>query len=418
MPVFEYKALTADGKTVNGIVDAESPKLARSKLRKQGIFPTDVEEQGERRKVAGGAVVAGPSLLSRDVDLKKYFERVTLQDVAVMSRQMATLVGAGIPIDQSLTVLSQQVENEKLKVIMSQIREKVNEGTSLADAMRQHPKVFNELYVNMVSAGEASGALDLVLNRLADYTESQLALKNKVVGALTYPALMLVVSFALVTFLFVAVIPKIGKLFEDMNATLPLITRILIGASNFVVSFWWLMILAVAGVIYGFRRWSTSEEGKRSYHRIMLKLPIFGRLVRMISISRFASTLSALLKSGVPLLVSMRIVANVVDNVILAQVLADARDNISEGQSIAEPLRRSGEFPPLVTHMIAIGEKTGELESMLQKVADAYENQIQAMVTALTSLLEPLMIMFMGGMVGFIALSIIKPMLELNSAIR
>lgn len=413
MPVYEYKGLTGDGRSVNGIVDADTPKVARSKLRKEGIFPTDIEEQGKGRQGTG----AGSSVLSRDVDVKKYFQRVSLQDVAVMSRQLATLVGAGIPIDQSLMVLSQQVENEKLKVILSQLREKVNEGSGLANAMRAHPKIFSELYINMVAAGEASGALDLVLNRLADYTEDQLKLKNKVVGALTYPALMFCVSLALVIFLFTSVIPKIGRLFQNMGATLPLVTRILIGVSNFMVSYWWLIILIIGGTVWGVRRYISTEKGKENFHRLQLKLPLVGRLVRMVSIARFASTLSALLKSGVPLLISMRIVSNVVDNVVLAKVLADARDNISEGQSIAEPLRRSGEFPPLVTHMIAIGEKTGELENMLLKVSDSYESQVEAMVTAMTSLLEPLMIMFMGGMVGFIALSIIKPMLALNSAI-
>ena len=415
MPVFEYKGLTADGRAVSGIVDADTPKVARSKLRKQGVFPTDMVAQGkEAAKKAGGG---GASLLSKDVDFKKYLQRVTLQDVAVMSRQLSTLVGSGVPIDQSLQVLSQQIENEKLQVVISQLREKVNEGSSLANAMRGHKDIFTELYINMIAAGEASGSLDLVLERLADYTEAQLALKNKVVGALTYPALMFAVSLLLVVFLFIAVIPKIGKLFTDMGATLPLVTRILIGFSNFLVSYWWLMILVVGLAVYLFRRWQRTEDGRRKWDTFMLKVPILGKLIRMVSISRFASTLGALLRSGVPLLSAMHIVSKVVDNVVISSVLSDARENISEGASIAEPLRRSGEFPPMVTHMIAIGEKTGELEKMLGKVSESYENQVDGMVTAMTSLLEPLMIMFMGGMVGFIALSIIKPMLELNSAI-
>lgn len=413
MPVYEYKGLTADGKNVSGIVDADTPKVARSKLRKEGVFPTDISQQGETSKSSG----EGSSLLSKEVDFAKYFERVTLQDVAVMSRQLATLVGANIPIDQSLQVLSEQVENEKLQVMLSQLREKVNEGSNLADAMGLYPKIFTDLYVNMVRAGEASGSLDLVLDRLADYTEGQLKLKNKVVGALTYPALMFSVSMLLVIFLFVAVIPKIGKLFDDMGATLPFVTRVLIGTSNFIVSYWWLMVLVIGGVIYGVRRYINTEKGRRKFHTIQLKIPVLGKLIRMVSIARFASTLSALLRSGVPLLVSMNIVSRVVNNVVLSDVLESARENISEGQSIADPLRRSGEFPPMVTHMIAIGEKTGELEGMLNKVSESYEGQVDASVTALTSLLEPLMIMFMGGMVGFIALSIIKPMLELNKAI-
>lgn len=414
MAVFEYKGVTADGKSVSGIVDAETFKLARAKLKKQGVFPTDLSEEGGKRKPGG----AGTSALSRDVDIRKRFSRVTIEDVAVMSRQLATLVGAGIPIDQSLAALSEQVENERLKVILSQIREKVNQGISLAEAMRAHPGAFSELYINMVSAGEASGALDLVLSRLADYTESQQRLRNKLIGTLTYPVIMMMVSMGLVGFLFIKVIPKIAKLFDQMKASLPLPTRVLIASSRFTADYWWLLLIVFGGLAYVGYRWIQTQAGRRKFDGFLLRMPIFGRLFRMVAIARFASTLSALLKSGVPLLVAMKIVSKVVDNVVISEILDSARSNISEGQSVAEPLRRSGEFPPLVTHMIAIGERTGELEAMLGKVSDSYENQVDAAITALTSLLEPVMILMMGGIVAFIAVSILLPMLQLNSFIK
>jgi general secretion pathway protein F len=291
----------------------------------------------------------------------------------------------------------------------------VNEGASLADALAQHPRVFGGLYVNMIRAGETSGALEIVLVRLADFTQSQARLRSKIIGTMAYPALMMLIGCGVLGILFTVVIPKVLKLFEDTKASLPWTTRILIGFTGFVTQWWWAILAVVAGGIWGFVRWKRTAEGKARWHRFVLTVPVFGRLVRIIAIGRFARTLSTLLKSGVPLLTAMDIVKNVVGNVRLAEVIEQARDAIREGESIAAPLKRSGEFPPLVHHMVAVGERSGALEEMLANVASAYEDQVDTTVTALTSLLEPIMIVAMGGVVGFIVFSVLMPILQINT---
>ncbi len=409
MAVYEYKALSADGHAVSGIVDAESPKAARGKLRKQGLFPTDILE---------GKGVPRVAALSRDVDVKKYLVRVTGRDISLMTRQLATLVGAGVPLIESLTTLTEQVENEKLRRIVTEVRGMVNEGSTLANALKEHATVFSDLYVNMVAAGEQSGALDAVLLRLADYTESQVRLRSKVIGALTYPMIMVFVSFALMGFLFAVVIPKITKIFADMKVALPLVTRVLIAISHFSATYWWVVLIVAAGTGYGLRRYIKSENGRERYDRLILRVPVFGPLLRMVALSRFASTLATLLHSGVPLLNAMHIVRNIVNNVIIADAIDQARVSIQEGHSVAEPLKQSGEFPPLATHMIAIGERSGQLEPMLQKVSEAYEERVEAMISTMTTLLEPVLIVTMGGVTAFIALSILLPMLQITQSIR
>jgi general secretion pathway protein F len=267
----------------------------------------------------------------------------------------------------------------------------------------------------MIRAGESSGALDVVLVRLADFTEGQAQLRNKIIGAMLYPAIMVVVGIAIVGILFVVVIPKVTKIFEDMNVALPWTTRILIGLSTFARDDWYVLLVLVPALAFGVRRWLRSTRGRRWWDRTQLRAPVFGELVRMLAISRFARTLSTLLASGVPLLTAMDIVRNIVSNSLLAETIDDARDAIREGESIAAPLKRSGQFPPLVYHMIAIGERSGQLEEMLQNVAKSYESQVELRVAALTSLLEPVMIVLMGGGVAFIVFSILMPIMQLNT---
>lgn len=408
MAVYEYKALTAEGKAVNGIIDADNPKTARQKLRKQGIFPTDVYEGRGAKNVN----------LSREVDFKKYLTRVKQEDVAILTRQLATLVAAGVPLIESLTAVTEQLENEKLKIIMTEVREKVNQGTSLADAMRGHPKIFTDLYVNMIAAGEQSGAIDRVLLQLADYAESSMELRGKVVGALTYPFIMMGVSSALIGLLFVFVIPKITRIFEGMKITLPITTRILIAVSTFTVNYWYLVIIFGVALIVGGLRYFRTPSGSLLYDKYTLRTPIFGKLLRMVALSRFSHTLGTLLKSGVPLLNALKIVRNIVNNQVIARAIDEARDSIQEGHSIAEPLKKSGEFPALATHMIAIGERSGQLEAMLFKVSESYNQQVDRMVNTMTTLLQPVMILLMGGIVFFIALSILLPMLQITQSIR
>ncbi len=434
MPVFEYKGLSTGGKAVSGMVDADSARAARTKLRKDGVFPTELKEQRgsgksapapKPRKKGNGKAGNGEAeepakkvSLNMEVDFGRYFQRIKIGDVAITTRQLATLVGAGIPIVEALAAVADQTDNDKFRVVLTEIKEKVNEGSSLAEALRAYPKVFSELFRNMVAAGEQSGTLEVVLSKLADYTEGQVALRSKIIGALVYPAIMATVGLGLVSFLMIAVVPKIAKIFDDMGATLPLITRMLIGMSNFVAGYWFLVLPAVVGLAFLVRWWVGKPEGRLFVDTWSLKLPIFGKLFLLVAVARFASTLSTLLSSGVPILTSMKIVRAVVDNVVLQDVLEQVRESVSEGQSIAIPLRKSEQFPPLVTHMIAIGERTGELEQMLARVAESYEQQVDRTVGMLTTLLEPVMILVMGGGVGFIALSVLLPMLNISQVVR
>ncbi|HSM92736.1 MAG TPA: type II secretion system inner membrane protein GspF [Anaeromyxobacteraceae bacterium] len=405
MPVFQYKALDAAGKTVQGLKEADSPKTLRAVLKRDGVFLTEVLGAQEQKAQA-----------ARDVSVKRVIlGRVSATDLAIMTRQFAVLVGAGIPLVESLGALIEQIDHEKLKRILSDVKQRVNEGASLADALAAHPKVFATLYVNMVRAGESSGALDVVLVRLADFTESQARLRSKILGTMAYPAFMMIIGTVVLGVLFAVVIPKIVKIFDDSRVALPWYTRVLINISSFVSQWWWALALAAVAAAWSFLRWRAKPEGRARWDRFVLTIPVFGKLVRIIAIGRFARTLSTLLKSGVPLLTAMDIVRNIVGNTRLSEVIEQARDAIREGESIAAPLKRSGEFPPLVHHMVAVGERSGSLEEMLGNVAKAYEDQVDTTISALTSLLEPLMIIAMGGVVGFIVVSVLMPILQLNT---
>ena len=405
MPIFEYIGIDSKGKRASGTVDAENERAARMKLRRMGVFPTSLGVEGAAKQKVG---------LGMRIDVGKYLQRVKIQDVAIMTRQLATLVAAKIPLVDALTALVDQIDNPKLKNIISRVRERVVEGGKLSDALKGYPKVFSELYVNMINAGENSGALDIVLLRLADFTEGQTRLRSRVIGAMIYPVIMSIVGVALMVMLLVYVIPKVTMIFEDVNATLPVPTRILMSISNLLSQRWYVLLVLIPVVFYGIRRLLRTPKGRAWWDRKVLTLPLFGSLNRMIVIARFSRTLSTLLASGVPLLTSFDIVRNIVTNTTLRAVVEQTRDNVREGASIADPLRRSGQFPPLVTHMIAIGERTGELERMLERVADAYDAQVDNRLSTLTTLLEPIMILVMAGVVSFIVISILLPILQLN----
>ncbi|HET7753874.1 MAG TPA: type II secretion system inner membrane protein GspF [Anaeromyxobacteraceae bacterium] len=404
MPVFEFKALDQSGRSKQGLREAESARTLRSALRRDGLFLTEVLGQKEAAAAA-----------RREVSVRRVLGRISADDVAITTRQLAVLVGAGIPLVEALSALVDQVDHERMKRVISDVKQRVNEGASLADAMGAHPKAFSTLYVNMIRAGESSGALEAVLVRLADFTESQARLRSKVLGTLTYPAAMLLIGATIMAILFTVVIPKITRIFEDAQVSLPWTTRGLIAFSTFIHDFWWLVLLLIAGAIVLFLRWKKTPSGRAAWDAWVLQAPIFGPLVRQIAIARFARTLSTLLRSGVPLLTSLDIVRNIVGNVRLAGVVEEARNAIQEGESIAAPLKRSGEFPPLVYHMVSIGERSGALEEMLTNVAAAYESQVDTRVGALTSLLEPLMIVAMGVGVAFIVFSILMPILQINN---
>jgi general secretion pathway protein F len=343
---------------------------------------------------------------------------VSPQDLATLTTQMSTLVGANIPMVEALAALAEQTENPKLKGILTEVGSKVNEGATLARALRAHPGVFDDLFVNMVDAGEQSGALELVMERLAAYTEASVALRGKLISAVTYPILMMVVSSGLVLGLFTFVIPRIKRIFDSFGKELPILTRFLFGMSNLVTQHYFLLAVVVLGTGFGVAWWIRSPRGRAWWHRRQLTLPVFGPLNRTVAVSRFCRTLGTLLVSGVPILTALAIVKTVVGNDVIAAAVEGAGKNIAEGQSIAIPLKQSGEFPPIVTHMITIGEKTGELEGMLTKVADAYDAEVENTVNSLTSLLTPILTIFMGLVVATIALGILLPMLQLASAVH
>lgn len=408
MPVYEYTALDAGGKKHRGIIDADSRAAARQKIRAGGHYPVTIEESSARPSKAK----------ARSISLFGEGGRVKQQEIHVVTRQLATLLGAGIPLVPALDGLIEQVENPTMKKIIAQIKETVNEGNSLTSALGDHPRLFSTIYVNMVRAGEASGSLAVVLERLAEFGENQEAMKARVRAALMYPIFMAVVGslvlFGLVTF----IVPNITKVFDEMEQALPLPTVLLIGASDFFRSFWWLVLLAIAGSALLFNQVVKTPRGREVYDRLKLRLPLFGPLNLRIASARFGRTLGSLLQSGVPLLSSLQIVRNIVNNVLLAEIIDQAAEDIGKGRNLSQSLRQSKYFPPMLVQMISVGEQSGALEKMLGKAAEAYEREVESKVMALTSMIEPIMILAMGGVVSFIVISILLPIFEMNQLIR
>ena len=411
MPVFEFRGFDGAGKAIKGVRDSDSAKALRSLLKREGILATDVKESGKSE--TGGK---SGGVLGKEVNLT-FLQRVSTEDIGITTRQLATLLQAGVPMVDSLNALIDQTENAVLKRILSGVKTDVNEGSSLADALAKH-KSFDHIYVNMVRAGESSGTLDVVLERLADFKEGQAKIQGEILSALMYPIIMVFVGCVNITIMFTVVVPRITKIFEHAKVQLPITTRILIFVSSTARDYWWLILIVIAASIYLFTRWKNTPNGRARWDAITLKLPILGSLRRMIAVSRFARTLGTLLSSGVSLLVALDIVKNVVANAVLANVIEVARDAIREGEEIAPPLKRSGEFPPMLIHMIAIGEKSGQLEAMLNRVATAYEQRVDVRMKGLMSLLAPVLILVMGGAVGFIVFSILTPILQMNTLVK
>jgi general secretion pathway protein F len=407
MPIYEYQGIRRkDGKPVKGLKDAESEKSLRSELKREGIMLTEMRE-----KRHGQA--------SRGIEFGKLFgKRVSKLDVALTTRQLATLTKAGISLVESLNAIIDQTEKPDLKGAITDVRDQVNQGMSLADAFKRHPKYFDHLFCNMIHAGEQSGKLEQVLIRLSDFIEARNKLSSKVVSAMFYPGFMALFGSIIIGIMMVMVVPKVTSIFENFGRELPWYTELLIWTSNALRSYWWLLAAIIILSITGFRKWKSSEKGKPKWHRFVLWSPLFGGLAMMIAISRFAKTLSTLLASGVPVLTAMDITKGVLGNVILEKVIVDASASIREGESIAEPLKASGRFPPIVTHMIAVGERSGQLEEMLENVASAYDTQVESKIAALTSLLEPLMIVFMGAGTGSITAAMLMPLIKMNEFVQ
>jgi general secretion pathway protein F len=400
MPVFEYKAFNQTGRKIKGVIESDTVRSARLKLKQQGIFPTDLSESRVR-----------PQTSTFDLRLK----RVSTTQLAVMTRQLATLVGAGMPLVEALRALSDQIDEQRLRQVVAEVGDRVNEGLTMAEAMRTYPKVFPRLYVHMDASAEASGSLDLVLERLAELLEGQAVLRRKVLSALTYPILMLLLCLGVVVLLLSYIVPQITVMFEDRKALLPLPTRIIIALSNFLQGYWWVLVIVGAFAVVLFQRYRTTVKGREALDRLKLRLPIFGGITRKVAMSRFSRNLGSLLASGVEVLTALGIVRNIVGNVVLEKIIADAIVGVREGKNLAAELSHGGEFPRMLIHMIAIGEQTGQLEQMLQRAATNYETEVSAMLTALTSILEPLLIVFLAAIVGTILAAVMLPMLEMTS---
>jgi len=409
VPVYAYKGVTAAGKNTRGHLDAESSRSARAKLRRDGIFVTDFSE-------TAADVAARPGASRLEVRIQNPFRRVSMLDLSLLTRQAATLIGAGIPLVEGLGALAEQAENPRLKGALGQVRDRVNEGSAFADALAQSG-LFPDLYVSMVRAGEAGGALERVLERLADYLESQVRLRNKVSSIVIYPLVMLGFAMVVVGILVTVVLPQISQLLLSLDRPLPLLTQVIIALSDFVRGYWWAIAAVIGAAAFGVRAVLRTRGGRDAWDRMQLRLPVVGRVVRLVAISRFTRTLATLLAGGLPITRALDAARDVADNTVLGRAIDRARESITEGQSVAQPLRASGEFPPLVTHMIEVGERSGELESMLAKVADTYDEQVETSVSRLTALLEPMLILVMVCIVIVIILATLVPLLEITSSL-
>jgi len=407
VPVYRYKGVAAGNRSVTATVDADSLRTARAKLRAEGIFPTEILE-GKTRSQSS-------ELLNR-LQLPQ-LRRIPDLDLAMFSSQLATLISAGVPLVQALSALTEQVERERFKTVIGKVRESVNEGSSLADALALFPHVFDQLYCSMVRAGESSGALAPVLQRLAEYVDNRMTLRNQLINAMIYPVLMLLFSAGVAGVLLVKVIPNITSMLRDMKQELPLATRVVIVVSDLVTSYWLPTVIVLALAVVVWSRVVRTEAGRLRWDRFTLRLPIFGRLIRYVAIARFARTLATLTAGGVSIVPALEISKAVASNAVIGRAVDDARDAITRGSSIAGTMRTSGEFPPLVTHMIAVGEASGELPAMLGKLADTYDDQVENALQRMLALLGPILLVFVALVILTIILSTLLPLMNMTSAL-
>lgn len=401
MPLYSYKGYDNKGQAAKGSLQADSLKSAKIQLKKKGVYVTELKDSTKKPAKKGIHLTGG---------------KVDIQDLALATRLLSSLIKAGIPLVESVGAVADQMEHPVLKESLSHIRSFIKEGGSFHEGLLKYPNIFDTIYVSMCQAGEASGSLDKILLQLAEFTESQNELRSKVKSAMMYPTLMGIACTLILGGIFVYVVPKMMAVFESFpELTLEWYTLLVINISGFMVNSWYFLVAGAFGIYFIFKNWKKTEKGKATWDRILLDLPVFGKLNRVVAVSRFTRTLSTLLSGGVDMIQALDISKNVVDNRMLTEAIVEARENISEGESIAGPLRRSGQFPPLVIHMVEVGEKTGDLAHMLVHVSDSYDFQVKNTVNGLTSLLGPAMIVIMGGVIGFIVFSVLVPMFEISS---
>ena len=404
MPVYDYKGLSAAGQPKTGIIDADSPREARIKLRSQNVLVTDIAPREE--------TVRRDKQKTKLVRFKR--GRRGRSEVPMYTRQLATLLKAGIPLAQAMSALIEQCQIEDLEASFRDVREKLTQGLGFAEALAYHPDYFPDLYVNMVKAGEASGSLDRVLDRLADYLQRQAQIRNKIMAALAYPIVMIMVGVVIVIVLMTFVVPKVMEVIKQSGQKLPAMTALLKGGADFLGANWLYMMAGVVAIMLAHRWGMRKDEYRYRVDRFKLSIPVLGDLFRKAAVSRFAVSMSTLLKSGVPVLEALRIVRDIVNNQVLARVIDTVQKRIVEGTDIATPIKRSKVFPPVVGYMIAVGEQSGQLEDMLDRVAEAYDEEVSVQTQKVTSLLEPLLIVGMALVVGFIVVSVMLPILNIS----
>lgn len=405
MPLFEYTALNPKGDQVKGVAEAANPFGARQKLRDSGVFPVNIREISEENSESKTAGF-------------RLFEKITQGNITLFTRQLATLLNAGLPLVPSLATLSHQAANPQLKKVLVQVKKDVREGNSFVRSLSRFPHIFPVFYVNMIRSGEASGTLHIVLERLADFNEKQQALKMKIRSALAYPVLMSIIGGLVLFFMMTFIVPNITRIFDQMHQRLPWITILIIAVSSFLKAYWWVMVIGGGATFFFLRSFIRTDRGERLWHKWKLRAPLLGPLHQKIAVSRFSRTLGTLLQSGVPLLSALEISRNVINNRIMRDMLKNAEKEVEEGQPLSSPLARSNLFPPMAVEMLAVGEQSGTMEDMLFKIADASDKEVEAGIMVVTSLLEPVMILLMGLVVGFIVVSILLPMFEMNQLVR
>jgi type IV pilus assembly protein PilC len=402
---FSYKVRDKSGKLVEGQLEAENAQLVVSKLRSMGYVPIEIEQQGSKS-------------LSKDLKIPFLSDRIKLKDVSVFSRQFATMISSGLSMLRSLYILAEQTESKPLAAVVNQVRQDVERGASLSAALAKHPKAFNRLYVAMVRAGEAGGVLDSVLQRLATTIEKQVELRRKVKSAMTYPAVVSLLVLLLVTAMLLFVIPMFQNIYGSLGGTLPVPTRILIAVSNVVRNLWFIVFAAEAVAVFAFRKWINSENGRKRWDTIKLKAPVFGALAKKTALARFGRTLSALVRSGVPILESLDIVAETSGNWVVSEAVRDTQQQVKRGEPLSKRLEMHPVFPPMVVQMMTVGEETGALDEMLDKIADFYDQEVEATVNALTSLIEPILIVIMGVVIGGMIIALYLPMFDVINLIK
>ncbi|MBI4586203.1 MAG: type II secretion system inner membrane protein GspF [Planctomycetes bacterium] len=415
MPVYQYTALTPAGKTQKGMIDADTPRDARLKLRVDKIHVTDMREVTDKAKRQAEKQAKEWGGRPFELPVFKLERKVNVRELATFSRQFATLLKSGIQLAEALRALVEQCANRDLEKVLRSVKEDITGGSSLAESLARHPRYFNDLYVNMVRAGEASGTLDQVLHRIAEYLQKQASLRGKVKAALTYPLIMIVVGTGVVIFLMSFVVPRITGILTQRNIPLPWITELLINVSSFFRDFWWMVLIAIAGALFILKGIIATDRGRLKFDTLLLKLPVIGGLFSKQAISRFAITFSTLLRSGLPALDSLKIVALVVNNARLTQVIHDIHGRILEGADIATPIKKSKVFPPMIGYMVAVGEQSGQLEDILDRLSESYEEEIDLSIQQLTALIEPVIIVSLAVVVGCIIAAVLLPMLDFSN---